>query len=80
MGQCYSYSTTWVKSIVAIIHIYGPGSISPLFCNHRDTEPEWREMEIGVTGLILTQKISKSLWVNDIHNIQDVRKNCDNNS
>ena len=31
-------------------------------------------MEIGVTGLILTQKISKYLWVNDIHNIKDGRK------
>ena len=40
MGQKYPLSTRWVKNIVAIILIYGPRAIFPLFCDHQDTEYE----------------------------------------
>ena len=39
-----------------ILHIYGARAIFLLFCNHQDTESESREMEIGVAGLIFTNK------------------------
>ena len=71
MGQKCPYSITRVKNIVTNLHIYGPREVLLLFCNNQDTKSESREMEIGVTGLILTKKISKYLWVNDIHNIED---------
>ena len=63
-----------MKTIVAILYIYVVISIFLLFCNLRDTEFESREIEIGVAGPILTQKISKYVRVNDIHNPQDRRK------
>ena len=41
---------------MAIIHIYGDGSIFLLFCNHQDIECEWREIKIGISGPICTPK------------------------
>ena len=40
------------ENIVVILHIYGARSISPLFCVHKNTESESREMDIGVAGSI----------------------------
>ena len=43
----------------------------PLFCDHQDTEYELWEIEIGVSGPILTQKkTSKYIQENDIHTLQ----------
>ena len=59
MGQPYPYPTRWKKKIVAIIHIYGTLAIFLLFCNLQYTGSESWEIEIGVSGPILTQKIMK---------------------
>ena len=43
-----------------------------LFCVHQDTESESPEMDIGVSGPILTQKETpKALRDKDIHTLQD---------
>ena len=41
---------------MSIIHIYGARAIFLLFCNHRETESESREIEISVAGPIFTSK------------------------
>ena len=48
------------KNIVAIIHNYRDRAISLLYCNHRDTEYDLWEMEIGVAWPIYNQKNIKA--------------------
>ena len=55
---------------MVVLHIYGALAMFQLFCDHQDTAFESGEMEIGVAGPILTQKIPKALWDNDIHTLQ----------
>ena len=51
------------KYIVVILHIHGAVAIFILFCDHKDTESESCEMDIGVTGPIFPKKMtSKDLW------------------
>ena len=45
-----------------ILHIYGALSISLLFNDNQDTESEQLEMEIGLSGPILTQKKNQQLY------------------
>ena len=61
MGQQYSYSTRWEKSIVAILHIYRARANYIIFCDSHETESEFREMVIGVVGPILNPKKIKGL-------------------
>ena len=71
MGQCYPHPTRWYKTIVAIIHIYGARTIFLLFYDNQNTDSESRDIEVGVSGPIFTQKISKALWENNKHTTQD---------
>ena len=61
-----------------IHHIYGGLAIFLIFCDHQDTASESQEMEICVGGPLLTQKISKALWYNNIHIPKYGRKYCGN--
>ena len=70
MGQLYPYYAKWVKTIVAILHIYGARDVLLLFCDHQDTESELLEVEIGAAEIIYNRKISKALWDNYIHTMQ----------
>ena len=64
--------STFCKIGVVILHIYGARSIFLIFYDHQDTESEQPEIEIGVAGPIFAQKkISKALYKNDIHTMQD---------
>ena len=56
MGKLYPYSTTWVKIIMAILHIYGDSVIFLLFCNHQDNQSESQEVEIGLAIPVFTHK------------------------
>ena len=57
---------------MAILHIYGALALSLLFCDNQDSESESQETEIGVYGKISSQeKITKTLWDNDIHTLQN---------
>ena len=72
MGQQYTYSTRWEKNIVEILHIYGAGFILLLIYDHQDTESESREIEIIINQqLFIHKNISKDLWDNHIHNLQN---------
>ena len=72
--QRYIYSTRWQKNIVVILHIYGARAILLLFCDHKDTESESREIGMSIYQTIFTHKtIPKALWYNNIHNLQTGR-------
>ena len=66
---------------MATIHMYGAGAIYLLFCCHQDTEYESREIEMSIYQPKITPKnISKYLWDNYIHTIQDWRICCGSSS
>ena len=49
-------------NIAVVLHIDGDLAIFLLFCYHQDTESESQEMEIGVSGPIISQKKHKMLY------------------
>ena len=66
---------------MVIIHIYRDRAIFLLFYDDRDTLSTECEVEMSIFELIFTHKnIPKTLWDNDIHTLQNGRKNCDNSS
>ena len=74
MGKYYLYSTRWGQNVVITLHIYGARVIFLLFCDHTDTEPESREIEMIISQPIFTHtNIWKALWDNAINNLQDSR-------
>ena len=46
---------------MAVIYIYGPRSIFLVFFDNQDIESESQDLEVGVSGPIFPQKISKPL-------------------
>ena len=72
MAQLYPYSTIWEKNIVSIINIYGSRSIFLLFYDNQDNESESQEIEICISGPILTHMEHQSLYgtmISILHNM-----------
>ena len=60
---------------MVIFHIYGAIAIFLLFYDHKDTLFTECELEMTISQLIFTNKnISKAIWDNDIHTLQNGRK------
>ena len=58
MEQLYPYYTRWGGNILVFLHIFGTVAISLLLCDHQDTESESWGIEMSISQLIFTQKIS----------------------
>ena len=67
LGQRYQYSTRWGNNIMVVLPVCGDLAIFLLFFNHQDTESESWEIEIGVSGPILTQKKSNNVSMGQKH-------------
>ena len=81
MGKQDPYSTTWVKSIVVVLYIYGALAMFLNFFNNQETESEWREMEIGVAQPISTKEKNQSIYGTRISIINNMgENNCGNYS
>ena len=63
---------------MTIIHIHGARAIFLPLHDNRVTESESKEIEIGVSGPIVTYKIPNALRDNDIHTRYDGRIFCVN--
>ena len=54
MWEGYPCSTIQEQNIVKVLRVYVVVTIFLLIFDHHDTEYEWFDMEIGVSGPILT--------------------------
>ena len=60
---------------MVIIHIYRARATFILVYDEQDTDSEKIEIQMRTYQIIITHKnISKALWENDIHNLQNGRK------
>ena len=81
MGQIYPHFTRWLGNIVVVPHIYGDLVISRLFFDHQDAESESRDIKIGISGPILTQKQNQIIYGTMISILYKMgEKNCGNSS
>ena len=49
-----------------------------IICDHQDTKYEWWFIYINIKQPILTKKIPKAIWYNNIHTLHDWWKCCGN--